>query len=183
MKQLSRLALGVAFAAGLIACERAPEGPDAGERARDALQTAKIDDVNVDYDRDSQVVHLKGSVDTAAEKQRAEQVASQAVGTSGRVLNEITVDGPAEDKADDMDRTIRTQLNDRVDADLTLKDRDVNFDVNNGAVEAKGTVATAAEKAKVTEMVKAVPGVKDFVNAIEVRPDEFKDAKRPATTK
>lgn len=185
MKRLSTIGAALLFAGAISACNKAP---DPGDQVRDALKAAAIDDVNVNYDRDSKAIHLKGSVDSAAVKQRAEQVATKAVGTSGNVLNEITVENTvAEKHADDMDGTIRSRLNDMVDADGILKDRDVNFDVNNGAVEIKGSVASAAEKAKVGEMVKGMAGVRDMANGLEVRPDEYKGkpvaaTKKPAAT-
>jgi len=172
MKRLSTIASAIFLAGAISACNR---GPDPGDQVRDALKAAAIDDVNVNYDRDSKAIHLTGSVDSAAVKQRAEQVASKAVGTSGNVLNELTVEDTAAEKhADDMDGTIRGHLKEMVGADAVLKDRHVNFDVNNGAVEIKGSVAAAAEKAKVGEMVKSMPGVRDMANGLEVRPDEYR---------
>ena len=136
MKSLSRVAAALVVAVALSACDQAP---DPAEQVKDALEAAAIEDVNVNYDRDSKAIHLRGSVESAAIKQQAEQVAAKAVGTSGNILNELTVEGTAgESRADDLDGTIRSRLNDMVDADPTLKDRDVNFDVNNGAVEIKG---------------------------------------------
>ena len=179
MTQLSRLALAFLVAASVSACD---QGPDPADQVRDALETAQIDDVKVDYDRDSKAIHLTGSVDSASVKARAEQVAAKAVGTSGRVLNELTVEGAAENRANDLDGTIRERLNELVDKDPMLKDRDVNFDVNNGAVEIKGSVASANEKTRVGEMVRGVQGVKDMANGLEVRPDEYSDRKRPAAT-
>ena len=180
MTQLSRLALAFLFAASVAACDR---GPDPADQVRDALEAEQIDDVKVDYDRDSKAIHLTGSVDSASVKQRAEQVAAKAVGTSGRVLNELTVEGSAAEKrADDLDGDIRERLNELVDKDPVLKDRDVNFDVNNGAVEIKGSVASANEKTRVGEMVRGMTGVKDMANGLEVRADEYSDRKRPATT-
>ena len=38
-------------------------------------------------------LHLTGQVKAEADKQRAEELASQVVGTSGRVVNEVKVDG------------------------------------------------------------------------------------------
>jgi osmotically-inducible protein OsmY len=171
MTSLSRIAGALLVAGAISACDRAP---DPGEQVRDALEAAAIDDVNVNYDRDSKAIHLTGSVESADIKQRAEQVAAKAVGTSGSILNELTVEGTrAEDRADDLDGTIRGRLNDMVDADPTLKDRDVNFDVNNGAVEIKGSVASAAERDRVGTMVRGVQGVKDMANGLEIRPDEY----------
>ena len=57
-----------------------------------------------------------------------------------------------------------------VDNDPALKDRDVNFDVNNGAVEIKGSVASAVEKERVGKMVGGVQGVKDMSNGLESVP-------------
>ena len=45
-----------------------------------------------------------------------------------------------------------------MDHDQVLRDRDIDFDVNNGVVTVKGEVRTAAEKTKVSEIVKAAPG-------------------------
>jgi osmotically-inducible protein OsmY len=177
MVQLSKLACALFVAAVLITgCNRAP---DPGDQVREALRSANIEDVNVNYDSDSKAIHLTGSVDSPADKQRAEEVATRAVGTSGSILNELTVEGPAENRVDDLDGTIRDRLNEMIQNDPMLKDRDVNFDVNNGAVEIKGSVASDAEKARVGEMVRSVQGVKDAANGLEVHPDDY--SKRPAS--
>ena len=124
------------------------------ETGRETLKSADIDNVRVNYDRDSKALHLTGSVDSADLEERAEQVASRVVGTSGSVLNELTVKGTAQKRADDLDRTIHNQLDDMVDKDSSLHNRDVNFDVNNGAVAVKGSVASAADKTRVGETVR-----------------------------
>jgi osmotically-inducible protein OsmY len=161
------IAFALALAAG--ACNSG-NVPDPSERTKQALDQANIKDVNVDWDKDARVAHLKGTVDSATERSRAEQVAETAVGTSGKVLNELTVNNVNEKTADDMDGRIRSDLNDRVDADQVLRDRDINFDVNNGVVTVKGEVRTMAEKNKVTDIVKGAPGVKDFANSLEIKP-------------
>ena len=143
-------------------------GPDVKGEVQQSLKQANIDDVNVDYDKNEKVVHLKGSVDSAAEKQRAEEVATQAVGTSGTVLNELTVEDVNETTADNMDGQIRDRLSEAVDRDTTLKERNINFDVNNGVVTVKGTVRSEVEKTRVSEIVKNAPGVKDFANGLEI---------------
>jgi osmotically-inducible protein OsmY len=53
-----------------------------------------------------------------------------------------------------------------------LKERDVNFEVVNGVVTIKGEVRSAQEKNRVTQIVKAAPGVKDFANALEIQPEQ-----------
>ena len=88
------------------------------------------------------------------------------MGTSGKVLNELTVEDVNDKTADNLDGQIRDRLSEMVDRDQTLTDRDINFDVNNGVVTIKGDVRTAAEKNRVSELVKAAPGVKDFANGL-----------------
>src|SRR5262245_14557342 len=157
-------ALIVAFSMS-VACNR-PNDPE--NRVSDALKQAKIDDVKADYDSDAKVVHVKGNVATQSERERAVEVAEWAVGTSGKVLNEVTVENVDKRSADDNDGQIRRQLNDMVDRDPQLTDRSIDFDVNNGAVEIKGTVASAAEKNKVTEMARSVAGVRDVANGLKI---------------
>jgi osmotically-inducible protein OsmY len=146
--------------------------PDVEDQVSKSLDQANLDKVDVEWDKEAKVAHLKGQVDNPAEKQKAEEIATAAVGTTGTVLNELTVEGLSEDTADDMDGQIRDRLAEMIDNDPTLKDRDVDFDVNNGAVTAKGHVRTAAEKQKVGELVKNTPGVKEFANSVEIRADE-----------
>jgi osmotically-inducible protein OsmY len=106
-----------------------------------------------------------------SDRTRAEEVASAAVGTSGRVLNELTVEGLNADTADDLDDDIHDTLDRMIDNDPVLKERNVNFEVHNGAVTVKGEVRNAEEKNRVGQIVKAAPGVKDFANALEIRPE------------
>jgi osmotically-inducible protein OsmY len=149
------------------ACNRGPDPKDQVERD---LKSASISNVNVDYDNSNKVVHLKGAVDDSAEKARAEEIAQRAVGTSGRVANELTVKGVDTRTADDMDNAIRKELNAKVNNDRMLEDRSINFDVNNGVVTIKGEVRNEAEKAKVNEMAKSTENVRDVVNTLEINP-------------
>jgi osmotically-inducible protein OsmY len=66
----------------------------------------------------------------------------------------------------------------QIERDTVLKERKVNFDVNNGAVEIKGSVASVAEKTRVRELVRGVTGVKDVANALEVKPADYRNDKR-----
>jgi osmotically-inducible protein OsmY len=161
---LSRFSVIISVIVSLAFVGACNRESDVKDRVDKQLKNERIDDVNVDYDRDARIVHLKGAVDSAAEKQRAEHVAEQVVGTSGRVANELTVRHADEQTANDMDGEIRKQLNATVKNDRALQDRDINFDVNNGVVTIKGHVRTAAEKQKVGEMARAAQNVKDVVN-------------------
>lgn len=143
-------------------------GPRTEDNVRKALDQANMQKVIVDVDTDANIVHLKGSVDSATERARAEQVASAAVGTTGRVLNELTVVGLNDTTADDLDDQIEDTLDSTVDRDPVLKQRDITFEVANGMVAVKGEVRTAEEKNRITELVRAAPGVKDVANGLEI---------------
>jgi hyperosmotically inducible protein len=159
----------VAVACALAACHQAPNPSDEAERA---LKAANLTSVQVEWDGDARIAHLKGTVDSSADRQRAEDVAESAVGTSGRVLNELTIKGLNDETADDLDGRIRSALRRMVDNDATLNGRNIEFEVANGVVTVKGDVRSAAEKAKVSEIVRAAPGVKDMANALEIKPEK-----------
>lgn len=145
---------------------------DTKENVAKALEQANLQHVAVDVDKDSNIVHLKGTVGTMSDRTRAEEVAAAAVGTSGRVLNELTVEGLNTETADDLDDGIEDALDRMVDDDPVLRERDINFEVANGVVTVKGEVRSAKEKNQVTQIVKAAPGVKDFANALEIQPEQ-----------
>jgi len=172
--RVTHTSVAAAFVLALTAgaCSNNGNVPDPSDRATQALTDANIKDVNVDWDEEARVAHLKGSVDSTVERERAAQVAETAVGTSGKVLNELTVENVNEKTADDMDGRIRSELKDMINRDQVLRDRDIDFDVNNGVVTVKGEVRTTAEKKSVSDMVKAAPGVKDFANALEIKPKQ-----------
>src|SRR6266542_6775960 len=71
-----------------------------------------------------------------------------------------------------MDREIRSQLKKMIDNDAELRQHNNDFEVNNGAVTVKGDVASASEKTRVSDLVRAAPGVKDMVNALEIKPSK-----------
>jgi osmotically-inducible protein OsmY len=167
---ITRFSSAVVLAsAWLVACGG---GPDTKDNVQKALEQANIGNVAVDVDDDSNIVHLKGTVGTMSDRTRAEEVAAAAVGTSGRVLNELTVEGLNAENADDLDGQVLDTLDRMVDDDPVLRERDVNFEVVNGAVTITGEVRSAEEKNRVGQIVKAAPGVKDFANALEIRPEQ-----------
>jgi osmotically-inducible protein OsmY len=160
----------VVIALGAGACGSSEPSPAANTEK--ALKDANLNDVKVDWDKDARIAHLKGTVDSPTDRERAAQVATNTVGTTGRVLNEVTIKGINENNAGDLDGQIRSALKRMVSNDPILKDRDVNFDVTNGVVTVKGDVRSVAEKSKVTDIVRSAPGVKDFANALEIKPEK-----------
>jgi osmotically-inducible protein OsmY len=152
-----------------LACHRAP---DTEETLRKALDQANMHQVDVTVDNDEHIVHLKGVVGSMAERSRASEVADAVVGTSGRVLNEVTIKGLNDTTAGDLDGDIHKNLDRIIDNDPTFKQRDINFEVINGMVAIKGEVRSADEKTRVGDMTKAAPGVKDVANGLHIEPGQ-----------
>jgi hyperosmotically inducible periplasmic protein len=174
--KISQMLKGVSLAALLavapmaVACDRSPDQPDYEARVNDQLKTANLDDkVKVDWKDDERLLTLSGEVDRDADKARAEELARQVVGTSGRVVNEVKVEGLDYGRVDDR---IEEQL-DRMFEDRTEWDfdgRGVSFDSEQGVVTITGTVESAATKEKIGQRARATDGVKDVVNNLEVDP-------------
>jgi len=159
-----------AFALLTLAGAGCHRGPDTQGSVRKALDQANMQHVAVKVDDDEHIVHLRGTVSSMADRSRAQEVADAVVGTSGRVLNELTVKGLNDTTAGALDDEIKDNLDEMIDNDPTLKQRDVNFEVVNGMVTVKGEVRTADEKNRVGDMTKAAPGVKDVANGLEIVP-------------
>jgi osmotically-inducible protein OsmY len=145
-------------------------GPNTGDNLRKALDQANMQHVDVKVDDDEHIVHLKGVVSSMADRSRAQEVADAVVGTSGRVLNELSVKGLNDTTAGTLDDDIKDNLDKMIDNDPTLKQRDINFGVVNGMVTIKGDVRSADEKNRVGEMTKAAAGVKDVANGLQIEP-------------
>ncbi len=163
---MTRWMFCLAVAAAAVGCGRAP---DTEGNVRKALDQANMQVVQVEVDDEVNIVHLKGTVDTMGDRMRAEEVASAAVGTTGRVLNELTVKGLNDQTADDLDDDIDETLNRTVNSDPVLRERDIEFRVANGMVTITGDVASADEKSRVEQLAKAAPGVKDVANGLEIK--------------
>jgi osmotically-inducible protein OsmY len=167
MKLQVCVAVLVALSCIGAACHR---GPDTEGTVRKALDQANMQQVAVKVDDDEHIVHLRGTVGSMAERSRAQEVADAVVGTSGRVLNELSVRGINDTTAGALDDDIRKNLDRTIDNDPTLKQRDINFEVVNGVVTIKGEVSSADEKNRVGDLTKAAPGVKDVANGLQIEP-------------
>jgi osmotically-inducible protein OsmY len=155
----------------MTACNRSPANPDYEGRVKESLKSAKINDVKADWKADEKALHLSGDVEKAADKARAEELAQQVVGTSGRVVNEVKVAGT---NADEVDKRIGKDIDAafKEDDEWDRDNTDLKFDVNAGVVTVKGTAASEAIKNRVTTKVRAIPGVKDVVNDLEIKPEK-----------
>jgi osmotically-inducible protein OsmY len=166
-----QMTLAAALACVLaVACNNS--APNPASSTEKALKDASLNDVKVDWDKDVRIAHLRGTVESRSDRDRAEQVAASTVGTAGKVLNEITIKGINEDTAGELDGQITSALKRMVGNDLILKDRDISFDVTNGVVTVRGDVRSVAEKTKVTQIVRSASGVNDFANALEIKPEQ-----------
>lgn len=165
MKESAGLTLAMAAVIIVAACG---SGVDTERNVREALDGAGLPHVDLAVDEDTNIVHLQGTVGTLAERARAEEIAEAAVGTTGRVLNELTVAGLNDDTAGALDDEIEDAVEEMIERDLSLRERDIEIDVANGMVAVTGQVRTADEKGRVTEIVRAAPGVKDVANGLAV---------------
>src|SRR5687767_9780116 len=136
------------------------QAPDTEENVRKALDQANMQAVQIEVNEQAGIVHLKGVVPTINDRTRAQEVAAAAVGTTGRVLNELTVKGLNDETADDLDDAVTDALEAAMQRDPVLKERDIDFRVTNGMVAITGEVTSADEKARAEQLARAAPGVK-----------------------
>lgn len=168
-----KLALGCVAAAAMIATAACgPRTPDYEKTADNALSSAALDKVDADYDKDAKTIHLKGTVNTENERQRATDVVQKAVGGGAQIANEVTVANKDEKTADDFDGALETRLKELVDKEADLKGENIDFNVNNGVVTITGSVKSAAERDHVGDLARSQPGVKDVVNSLEAKPNK-----------
>jgi len=187
VKALIRLLPVVALiAAGPVftGCEQKANTPNYESRVQDRLKDAKLDDVNANWKKDEKALHLSGKVKAEAEKQRAEVLASEVVGTSGRVVNEVKVEDVDTNQVDnDIEQRLDKMFkeDDQADRDNT----DLTFHSKAGVVTVTGNAPSQGVKDRVTQKVRAVDGVKDVVNDLEIKPANASTTKnkRPSTNK
>ena len=153
-----------------VACNSPADTPDYEARVNDQLKTEKLDNqVNVAWKDDEKTLHLTGEVERAADKARAEALAQQVIGTSGRVVNEVKVEDQNYGAVDDrIEEQLERMFEDRTEWDFD--GRGVTFDSEQGVVTITGTVESAAVKEKIGTRAKATEGVTQIVNNLEVEP-------------
>lgn len=82
----------IALAATLTLAGACADRPDPDDMAEEALTRWGINGVEADYDEDTKVVRLTGTVGTEDQKQNAEESVRAAVGRTATIRNDITVD-------------------------------------------------------------------------------------------
>ena len=138
-----------------------------------------LDDSNIDVDTANGVVTLSGTVATAAGRDRAVAIAKATDGVKN-VVDKLRI-APEHDKATReaagaakssgrrvTDGWIKSKIYSQFLTEKALDDSDIDIDVRAGVVTLKGTVLTAAGRAKATEIAKATDGVKSVKDNLTV---------------
>ncbi len=173
MKKLCNSWVAIALLASaplMTAC--AERGTDYQGRVNESLKTAELDEVKADWKADEKQLVLSGEVERAADKARAEELAKQVVGTSGRVVNEVKVGTEsqidARENADDqLEEHLTKSFKEAKEWDMDKLD--LNFKVEAGVVTITGDAPSQPVKDRVTAAVKKMQGVKDVVNNLEIK--------------
>ncbi len=117
----------------------------------------------IDIKTQDGVVTLSGSVDNILAKERAEKIAEVTVGVIA-VVNQIKVIPPV--MRDDND--IKKAVKDALLQDPATESYEVNVKVDDGVVKLTGTVDSWQEKQLCATVTKAVKGVIDIDNKIDI---------------
>ena len=173
MKRLCNSWVAIALLASaplMTAC--AERGTDYQGRVNESLKTAELKEVKADWKADEKQLVLSGEVERAADKARAEELAKQVVGTSGRVVNEVKVGTEsqidARENADDqLEEHLTKSFKEAKEWDMDKLD--LNFNVEAGVVTITGDAPSQAVKDRVTAQVKKMEGVKEVVNNLEIK--------------
>jgi len=152
---------------------------------------ATLEDSDIDVETNKGVVSLMGTVETAAGRDRAVQIAKatdgvksvtnrlkvvpdrdrDAVKTTGAAASEAARD--TKNASRNAGRTVTDGwLTSKIYADFidedALEDSDIDVDVNAGVVTLKGTVPTQAGSTRAAAVAKAIDGVKSVRNSLKV---------------
>ncbi len=68
------------------------------------------------------------------------------------------------------DTEMAVRLLDRLELDRSLRNRNIRLHLVDGTVSVMGDVWSSDEKARVTELIRGVPGVTDVANDLDIRP-------------
>lgn len=125
-------------------------------------------------------VHLAGTVDTDAERQRAQQLAMATPGV-GDVINNIEVTrsgGGLLETVDD--RWISGEIRAAILTDGTIRDSNYTIDTQNNVVYIMGIAQDEAELSKVLKHAATVRGVRQVVNYAVMKDDPRRQQAAPA---
>jgi hyperosmotically inducible protein len=155
---------------------RNPETEGLGQRVADleiktlvgeALsQNAELSEKHISTDVKNRTVTLSGTVETATQKNRAEQIAWQVTGVQG------VTDNLSAANAQTNPESVDDKLAHRVEFELystkAISLKTVQIHADNGTVTLSGNVSSRAEKLLAEKTAQTVEGVRKVVNSLAV---------------
>ena len=98
----------------------------------------------------------------------ATKTAAHKTEEGAKAVGEKTKDAAVATAANITDATINTKIHAKMIDEVTLKGSDINVDVNNHIVTLKGTVASAAGRARAEEIARTTDGVNSVNNVLVI---------------
>jgi len=111
-----------------------------------------------------------GAKTAAAKTGEAAKTVGEKTKDAAETVGEKTKDAAVATGGAISDATINTKIHAKMVDETTLKGSDINVDVSNHVVVLKGTVASAAGKARAAEIARTTEGVKSVNNMLVVGP-------------
>jgi hyperosmotically inducible protein len=170
------LSLGLACALflGLAACSNNNKNTAKldGDKIENQLKQSGYNDVNVKVDNDKAVVTLDGNVQTAEDKEKAEQLVKGSA-PNFVVANQLAVrpegaEGQAKKVESNMDDAISSEWK-ALEAKNKWDNQHINTDVKNGVLTLKGDVDTPGQRAAIEKAAAKIPHVEQVVNELQVK--------------
>ncbi len=152
--------------------ERNPETERLGERVADleirtiisdALsKNAELKDKRIETQVKNRVVTLGGTVETAAQKYKAEQIAWQVPGVQ-RVQNDLSITN-AQAATESVDEKLAHRVEFELYSSKAISLKNVQIHAANGTVTLAGNVNSRAEKLLAEKIAQSVEGVRKVLN-------------------
>src|ERR1700686_584318 len=158
---------------------RNPETEGLGERVADLeiktlvsenlSQNADLADKHIATDVKNRTVTLSGTVETAAQKNRAEQITWQVTGVQGVTDNLSAAN--AQTNPESMDEKLAHHVEFELYSTKAISLKTVQIHADNGTVTLSGNVTSRAEKLLAEKTAQSVEGVRKVVDNLSA-PDE-----------
>ena len=156
-----------------------PTGDGAGQVMKDSWLTTKTkmalatDDRtkarHVKVETQDAIVTLRGKVSSAEERTAAEAIA-RGIADVASVSNALQVVPDDQRKSvDAKDDGIEAMVRERLDKDAQLKDADIKVRSDNSVVTLRGKVVDPKAKARASDVVRGVPGVRAVRNELALK--------------
>jgi hyperosmotically inducible periplasmic protein len=153
---------------------RNPETEGLGERvadleiktlvSEDLSQNAELSEKHIATEVKNRTVTLSGTVDTAAQKNQAEQIAWQVTGVQGVTDNLSATNAQTNPESADMKLAHRVEFELYSTKAISLKSVQIRAD--NGTVTLTGNVTSRAEKLLAEKTAQSVEGVRKVVDSL-----------------